>query len=53
MEASDGQVRGNVDSLVKVVDALERAGVELIAEGAASAEGGLGVRLKPTGEGSE
>lgn len=48
MEASDGLVRGNVDSLVKVVEALERAGVELIAEGAVSAEGGRGVRLKPT-----
>jgi len=51
MEASDGQVRGNVDSLVKVVDALERAGVELIAEGAVSSEGGRGVRLKQVGEG--
>lgn len=48
MEASDGQVRGNVDSLVKVVEALERAGVELIAE---TSEGGRGVRLKHTGEG--
>jgi len=46
MEASDGQVRGNVDSLMKVVEALERAGVELIAEGAASPAGGRGVRLK-------
>jgi predicted transcriptional regulator len=50
MEASDGQVRGNVDSLVKVVDALERAGVVMISEGAASAEGGRGVRLKQEGE---
>ena len=46
MEASNGQVRGNVDTLVKVVDSLERAGVELIAEGAASTSGGRGVRLK-------
>jgi len=46
MEASDGQVRGNVDSLVKVVEALERAGVEMIAEGTMSPEGGRGVRLK-------
>lgn len=46
MEASAGNVRGNVDSLVKLVDALERAGVELIAEGASSAGGGRGVRLK-------
>jgi transcriptional regulator with XRE-family HTH domain len=46
MEASDGQVRGNVDSLVKLVDALDKAGVELIAEGAVSGGGGRGVRLK-------
>lgn len=46
MEGSDGQVRGNVDTLVKVVEALERAGVELINEGAVSADGGRGVRLK-------
>jgi predicted transcriptional regulator len=52
MEASDGQVRGNVDSLMKVVEALERAGVELISEGAVSQEGGRGVRLKkPAPEG--
>lgn len=46
MESSSGNVRGNVDSLVKVVEALERVGVELIAESAVSAEGGRGVRLK-------
>ena len=46
MEASDGQVRGNVDSLMKVVEALERAGVELIPPGAVSSGGGRGVRLK-------
>lgn len=46
MEGSDGQVRGNVDTLVKVVEALEKAGVELINEGAVSADGGRGVRLK-------
>lgn len=46
MEASQGQVRGNVDSLAKVVEALERAGVELIGEGTVSSEGGRGVRLK-------
>lgn len=46
MESSDGQVRGNVDSVVKVVEALEKAGVEMIGEGAASAGGGRGVRLK-------
>lgn len=46
MEASDGQVRGNVESLVKVVDAFDRAGVELIGDGAASMDGGRGVRFK-------
>lgn len=46
MEASEDNVRANVDTLVKVVQALEQAGIELIAEGAASAEGGRGVRLK-------
>ncbi len=46
MEAADGNVRGIVDSLVKVVEALEAAGIELIAEGATSNSGGRGVRLK-------
>ncbi len=46
MEASAGNVRGNVDSLVKVVAALESAGIELIGEGAVSAAGGRGVRLR-------
>src|ERR1700730_6738031 len=46
MEASDGVVRGNVDSLMKLVGALQAAGIELIAENAASSGGGRGVRLK-------
>ncbi|RMF09578.1 MAG: helix-turn-helix domain-containing protein [Alphaproteobacteria bacterium] len=46
MEASAGNVRGVVDSLAKVVTALELAGVELIGEGASSTTGGRGVRLK-------
>ncbi len=46
MEGSGGQVRGNVESLVRVVDALDRLGIELIGEGAASHDGGRGVRLK-------
>lgn len=46
MESSGGVVRGNVDSLMKLVDALAAAGIELIAEGAASHDGGRGVRLK-------
>lgn len=46
MEASDGVVRGNVDSLMKLVDALTADGIELIGEGAASSGRGRGVRLK-------
>ena len=46
MEASDGVVRGNVDSLMKLVDALASAGIELIGDGATSSGGGRGVRLK-------
>jgi len=46
MEASDGVVRGNVDSLMKLADALAAHGIELIGEGAASGSGGRGVRLK-------
>ncbi len=46
MEASDGQVRGVVDSLVKVVQALETAGIELIGDNAPSSGGGRGVRFR-------
>jgi len=46
MEASGGVVRGNVDSLMKLVDALAANGIELIGEGATSGKGGRGVRLK-------
>ncbi|HEV2263064.1 MAG TPA: helix-turn-helix transcriptional regulator [Stellaceae bacterium] len=46
MEASDGVIRGTVDSLTKLVEALAAAGIELIGEGAVSADGGRGVRLK-------
>ena len=46
MEASQGNVRGVVETLTKVVDALSRAGIELIYDGAVSAQGGRGVRLR-------
>lgn len=46
MEASDGVVRGTVDSLTKLVAALDAAGVELIGEGAMSSGGGRGIRLR-------
>jgi transcriptional regulator with XRE-family HTH domain len=46
MEASDGVIRGNVDSLMKLVAALDAGGIELIADNATSSGGGRGVRLK-------
>jgi transcriptional regulator with XRE-family HTH domain len=45
MESSPGVVRGNVDSLMKLVNALRAAGIELIDEGAVSPPGGRGVRM--------
>ena len=53
MEKGEGNVRGVVESLVRVVEALERAGVALIGEGATSPGGGRGVRLKARLEESE
>jgi transcriptional regulator with XRE-family HTH domain len=47
MEASDGVVRGVVDTLMKVIQALDEAGVELLGENQVSERGGRGVRLKP------
>lgn len=46
MEASEGVIRGNVDSLMKLIAALDAAGVELINAGTSSERGGRGVRLK-------
>ncbi|MBL4842449.1 MAG: helix-turn-helix transcriptional regulator [Thalassospira sp.] len=46
MESSKGNVRGVVDTLAKVVDALDRAGIELIGDQAPSIATGRGVRLK-------
>ena len=46
MEASQGNVRGVVDSLTKVVDALNAGGIELISDNAVSSQGGRGVRLR-------
>ncbi len=46
MEAADGTVRGQIDTLVKVIEAFEAAGVEIIAEHAPSQGRGRGVRLK-------
>ncbi len=46
MEASEGVIRGNVDSLMKLVAALDSLCIELITDNAASQGGGRGVRLK-------
>ncbi|WP_011582698.1 MULTISPECIES: helix-turn-helix domain-containing protein [Chelativorans] len=46
MEASDGRVRGVVETLTKVVEALDAAGIELIGENTPSTGSGRGVRLK-------
>jgi transcriptional regulator with XRE-family HTH domain len=46
MEASEGYVRGVIDTLTKVVAALEYAGIELIGDNAMSHGGGRGVRLR-------
>lgn len=50
MEASQGNVRGVIESLTRIIEALDRAGIELIPEGAASSAGGRGVRLKRSAE---
>lgn len=51
MEASEDMIRGNVDSLMKLIGALDLAGIEIIGEAVASPGGGRGVRLKAAAEG--
>ena len=46
MEASEGVIRGNVDSLMKLIAALDSLGIVLIGDGAASTGGGRGIRLR-------
>lgn len=46
MEASDGVVRGVIDTLMKVIAALEAEGIELIGENQPSTGAGRGVRLR-------
>jgi len=46
MEASNGTVRGVIESLTKVMAALEAAGIEFINEGVPSSGGGRGVCLR-------
>jgi transcriptional regulator with XRE-family HTH domain len=50
MEASDGVIRGTIESLTKLIAALNGAGIELIDEGATSQNGGRGIRFsRPAG----
>ncbi len=49
MEASGGQVRGMIDTLMKVVEALDGAGIELIGDNVVSSGKGRGVRLREAG----
>ena len=46
MEASQGNVRGVIDTLIKVVEALNAAGIELIGDNAKSEGRGRGVRFR-------
>jgi transcriptional regulator with XRE-family HTH domain len=46
MEASQGNVRGVIDTLIKVVEALNAAGVELLGDNAKSEGGGRGIRFR-------
>ena len=43
-------MRGVIESLMKVMAALESAGIEFINEGATSTGGGRGVRLRKRSE---
>jgi transcriptional regulator with XRE-family HTH domain len=53
MEGSEGNVRGIVDTLTKVVEALDTAGVELIGENVRSLGDGRGVRFKQAARATE
>jgi predicted transcriptional regulator len=46
MEASTGNVRGMVETLTKIVEALDAAGIELIGNEQPSQGRGRGVRFK-------
>ena len=53
MEASESVIRGNVDSLMKLIGALDAAGIQLIGDDMVSDGGGRGVRLKDKKDTSE
>ena len=48
MEAAEDVVGGNVDSMMKVIDVLQQAGIELISENSPCLGSGRGVRLIQT-----
>jgi len=53
MEASEGVVRGTIDSLMKLIGALNESGIEIISENTPSQGRGRGVRLlRPASEDS-
>lgn len=46
MEASEGTIRGNIDSLSKLIAAFDTAGIEFLDDSSTSIGLGRGVRLK-------
>jgi hypothetical protein len=52
-DTSEGVIRGNVDSLMKLVGALDTAAIELIGDGSISQRGGRGVRFRQPGARNE
>jgi transcriptional regulator with XRE-family HTH domain len=46
MEASEGNVRGVIDTLTKIIEAFDAAGIELIGDNVTSIGSGRGVRFK-------
>jgi transcriptional regulator with XRE-family HTH domain len=46
METSEELIRGNVDSLTKLMAALDSVGIEFLREGTVGSDGGRGVRFK-------
>jgi len=52
MEAAPGEVRGTVDKLMRLIRALEGAGIEILGEHAPSSGIGRGVRLRDVPQGT-
>ena len=51
MEARRGNVKGAVESLTRVIDALDRKGIEFLYAGSPGTAGGRGVRFKASFDG--